>query len=593
MASVRELPWLIKSSGRILGPYSSDKIIELLRSREVSVLDEVSSPLRRWQTIQYHEDFKEVVDTLRRANVSDKTEATWTPTNATSNLTQTLTDLSDGELTEEITASLSGFTNTAKEIVIHNVNEQQQPPSHASQVGRFSTVPGQNTAIQRQVEKTTRGLWIVTMVVLLGVAAFIVQRRMSARGGIEGITTLASLKTAVMADVQTGQYAEALRDLKAFYRDPAQAGEMAIYYGSLLVQVEGQTVMGRRLLNMVIQQHRPEVKQAYTSMGVADLLDGQLDPAQDNFDKALNIDGSYVPAVVNSSIVALQRGDYGRAKTLAMKALQLVPLQGEALLALAQAQLYLFKSGGNVSELNQVNKMIKDFRAKQWDFAAELGFLSLYFDFLRQDRYLEEKIRGYLDVDPELTADHRHNVFIYKGHTQWKILGRLCEQMSEKLGDNPRVAAFLASCFSHEGRWDQARRAIDKAVQQAPKDPLIQALFSYILRESSEVNQASVVLGHASEFNRKGEYVLPILLQARFCQSSDDVECARESWQRIYERDLENLPAVAGLAWVHTRKGNHSEAVKMIEKGLKISPDYIPLLQLRQKAEREGWYVAG
>jgi hypothetical protein len=31
----------------------------------------------------------------------------------------------------------------------------------------------------------------------------------------------------------------------------------------------------------------------------------------------------------------------------------------------------------------------------------------------------------------------------------------------------------------------------------------------------------------------------------------------------------------------------------MIEKGLKISPDYIPLLQLRQKAEREGWYVAG
>jgi len=101
------------------------------------------------------------------------------------------------------------------------------------------------------------------------------------------------------------------------------------------------------------------------------------------------------------------------------------------------------------------------------------------------------------------------------------------------------------------------------------------------------------VLGHASEFNRKGEFVLPILLQGRFCAAADDVECARESWQRIYERDLDYLPAVNGLAWVHVRKNAHGEALKLLDKGLKISPDYIPLLQLRLKAEREGWYAAG
>jgi tetratricopeptide (TPR) repeat protein len=350
--------------------------------------------------------------------------------------------------------------------------------------------------------------------------------------------------------------------------------------------------MGRRLLAMTIAQRRPEVKQAYTGMGVADLTDGQLDSAQDNFDKALAIDSGYVPAMVNSAIVALQRGDYARAKNLSLKALQAVPAQGEALLALAQAQLYLYKGNGSLAELGQVAKRLKDFRTNYWDYASEIGFYGLYFDFLRQDRYLEDKLREYLDTDPSLTVDHRHNVFIFKGHTQWKILGRLCEQMGEKLGESARMSALLASCFSHEGRWDRARRSIEKSVQQSPKDALIQAWFSYVLRESSEANQASVVLGHASEFNRKGEYVLPILLQARFCAVSGDIACARESWQRIYERDLDNLPAVSGLAWANARRGNHTESLKLLDKGLKISPDYIPLLQLRQKAESEGWYAA-
>lgn len=583
-----DLPWLVKSSGRILGPFPDSKIIELLRSREVSVLDEVSSPTKRWQTIQYHADFKEIVDNLRKANVSDKTEATWTPTGVTSNLTQTLTDVGDGDLTDEL--SLSGFTNTAKEIVVHDLPDHTQSPS-AGGGGRYQPPQGHSTAIQRQVEKTTRGLWIVTIMILLAVAAFIVQRRL-ARGGFESKSSLTALKQAVMSDVLTGQYADALRELKAFYPDPNQAGEMAIYYGSLLIQVEGQTTIGRRLLNSVISSHRPEMKQAYTSLGIADLLDGQLDPAQENFDRALNIDAGYTPAVVNSSIIALQRGDYPVAKSLALKALHLVPLQGEALLALAQAQLYLFKSNGDIGELNQVNKMVKDFRAKNWDFAGEIGFYSLYFDFLKQDRNLENNLRDYLDMDPQLTADHRHNVFIYKGHSQWKVLGRLCEQMAEKMGDSPRVATFLASCFSHEGRWDQARRSIEKAVQQSPKDALVQAWFSYVLKESSEGNQASVVLGNASSFNRKGDFQLPILLQARFCALSNDFDCARESWQRIYERDLDNLPAVSGLAWVYAHKGPHSEALKFLDKGLKISPDYIPLLQLRLKAEREGWYAA-
>ena len=584
-----ESPWLVKSSGRILGPYPATKIADLIRTREVSVLDEISPPNRRWQTIQYHEQFRAIVESMRKSSLSERTEASWTPNGATG-ITQTLTDLSDAELTEEV--SDDGFlSSSTKEIVIHNV-EGQDRVQNSPGAGRFQASQGQNTAIQRQVEKTTRGLWIVTALILLAVAAFVAQTRMGGGKTFEVRPTASSLKSNVIALVQIGHYSEALKEMKSFFSDPMQSGDLAIYYGSLLIQVEGQNVLGRRLLNQVLASRRPETKQAYTGLGVADLMDGQLDSAQENFQKALGYDSVYVPALVNMASLYMQKGDFAQAKAMGMKALQASPLQGEALLAIAESQLNLFKVNNNARDLEAVGKMVKDFVAKKWDYKAELGFYAMYFEFLRNDRGLEDKIRFFLDRDPQLTTDHRHNVFIYRGRAPWKNLSRLCEQMAGRLGDGPRVSTFLASCYAREVNWEASRRQIDKAVNQSPRDPLIQAWYSYVFKESGEPEQASVILGRATEYNRRGEFVLPALLQARFCQNNGDVQCAHEWWQKIYEFDMDYLPALAGLAWVNGQKKSYVEALKLVDKGLRISPDYIPLLELRQRAEREGWYAA-
>src|SRR5690606_25531790 len=104
------------------------RIAELLQTREVSVLDEVSQPLRRWQTIQYHEEFRDVIESMRKSSLSEKTETTWTPGTG---VTQTLTvDVGDADLTEEVT--LDGFSQTDKEIVVHNVTEQAHAPASPS-----------------------------------------------------------------------------------------------------------------------------------------------------------------------------------------------------------------------------------------------------------------------------------------------------------------------------------------------------------------------------------------------------------------------------------------------------------------------------
>jgi tetratricopeptide (TPR) repeat protein len=278
------------------------------------------------------------------------------------------------------------------------------------------------------------------------------------------------------------------------------------------------------------------------------------------------------------------------AKALASQALKLSPFQGEALLILAEASLYIAKASNNLSDLGSISRMIQDFQTRQWDYWGELGFYRLYFDFLRNDRSIDEKIESYLDGDPRLTVDHRHNVFIYRGRTQWKIMSRMCEQMVEKLGGGARASAFASSCFAREGRWDAARRRIETAVHQSPRDPLIQAWYAYVVKESGDSVQASIILGSATKANRRGEYSLPSLLQARFCQEKEDIDCARAAYKALFERDLNYLPALAGLAWVHAKRKTYAEASRFIETGLKISPDYIPLLVLRNQAEGDGWY---
>ena len=389
MADTENL-WLIKSSGRVMGPVPAGKVAELLRAREISVLDEISSPMRRWQTLQFHPEFKELIDSLRKTSLHERTEVTWTPASQTS-VTQTLTDLSDGELTEEISGDLSGFTNTAKEIVVENVKEQPTGPAPAPTAGRFQTSAAQNTAIQKQVEKTTRGLWIVTAIVLIAVAVFVLQRKVS-QGEFEMKPSVQNMKQSVVGSIQIGRYAEALKELKSYYPDPMQSGEMAIYFGSLLIQLENQTVLGRRLLNQVLASKRPEIKQAYTGLGIADLIDGNLDSAQTHFQKALELDSVYVPALLNMAIVHLQRGEYVRAKADASRALDINPQQGEAVLTLAEAQLYLFKANGGAAELGEANATIKKFLSRNWDFTPEIGFYSLYFEFLRREKGLMESV---------------------------------------------------------------------------------------------------------------------------------------------------------------------------------------------------------
>lgn len=81
-----EKKWLIKSESKILGPYSFDQIIELLRKKQISIIDEIRDPETRWLYVRENKDFKNVVEEIRK-ELDSKQESTKTFQNTSSTQT--------------------------------------------------------------------------------------------------------------------------------------------------------------------------------------------------------------------------------------------------------------------------------------------------------------------------------------------------------------------------------------------------------------------------------------------------------------------------------------------------------------------------
>ncbi len=72
-----EKKWLIKSENKILGPYSFDQILDLLRKKQISIIDEIRDPETRWLYVRENNEFKNIVEEIRK-EIDSKQESTKT-----------------------------------------------------------------------------------------------------------------------------------------------------------------------------------------------------------------------------------------------------------------------------------------------------------------------------------------------------------------------------------------------------------------------------------------------------------------------------------------------------------------------------------
>lgn len=69
--------WLIKSNSKLLGPFTADQIEELLRKKQISLIDEIRDMESRWQYLRENKFFSKAIEQVRK-EIDSKSEATKT-----------------------------------------------------------------------------------------------------------------------------------------------------------------------------------------------------------------------------------------------------------------------------------------------------------------------------------------------------------------------------------------------------------------------------------------------------------------------------------------------------------------------------------
>ncbi|MGE0764472.1 MAG: tetratricopeptide repeat protein [Bdellovibrionales bacterium] len=576
-----EAVWLIKSGGRILGPYNQDDIERLLRSKELHVIDEICEPARRWQLIRDHQAYREMLEKLRNEDVSID-EGTTTSGGVTGSMTESL----HGSSTDDITEDISEFQNQLKEIVYDNIADNQRAPRAGAQ-GRFQAA-GQvdERMIRQEAEKGSRWMWGLTILVLLLVGGFWGAKRVNwsslkAGGRVDPVVMGLNL----FAD---GDYAAALEILKKAYNNDPSRKDIWYPLATMLVQIEGQTVEAKRLLQKVIDERTDEPAAAWTAMALAQMTDGDSQGANESLSKALAKDANFLPAKANKGMLALSKKDYPTARQMLSQVYNGGLKRGEVLLQLVVAQIHIGKNSNDREAMAATSKTLQAYLRERADYQQELRLTEVYLNFVRNEisaADLERHLRRVIDVDPQQTDDFRHPILVAKPTADWSHTAAWCRELSEAGAEIPSGIALGAVCLFKQGQHLQAKAAIEKAINQAPRDALLQAVYAAILRAAGFGGEASVALGRAIELDRRNEYLLPVLLQARFCLERDDLECANNFWMKVLQVEPKLPSAKVGLAEVYWQRQSKSEAQKLMQEISSVAADYRPYLRLKRQME--------
>lgn len=157
------------------------------------------------------------------------------------------------------------------------------------------------------------------------------------------------------------------------------------------------------------------------------------------------------------------------------------------------------------------------------------------------------------------------------------------DALAESDPGNPEPLLAQVQLLKEEQLWNQLNLKVTEWYKKYPKDnqtPVVIAR-DLVAIDSNEAKQTAedilrLVLKNDSS-STEAMSVLAILLE--MTGRSDE---SAKLYQHLIELEPENLIAINNLAWILSeKKGRYQQALELAQKGLKLSPNYIDLVETR------------
>ncbi len=570
----KESKWLIRTGGRVLGPYTKIQIRDGLLQKQIVPLDEVTKPLESWDYLRNHPEFTEILKEVASRSIPQR-EDTMTETSAT--LTGTDTESSE-------TLSLTPISGKDPEKSFSNRSAPNNRST--SQLKQYGTDLGESS--RQRLTLFSRRLWVLallfSLLIALAIFYFMTRKQKTKWSDLsyEDAIHLA------YKEKRLGNYGDALQYyLHGDALKPKQT-EIDLEFLPLLLNQTRDTTKVRRTLDTVFAtKFRPAyVRTAHNHMGLTLLMDEDSEGAITHFRKSLEIDSNYYPALCNLGATYISLAMYKEAEEILTRVLAAHVTDSIPTLLLAKAYIGLYLRERKVVHLEKMDQLLSQREIYLSDHFQEANLLQAYVQFLRGNtQRVIFHTDTLLDSDPKRTALHLQDPALFTGPLEWSSLLSECKRIFDGHPTNPRIKALYGYCLFRSQSVLEGQKMIQEAISQTPEDPLLQALSAYM---SLELNQESETLRAVSLALKSNRYQLPLIVMARQCVRMEESDCAYRNWKKLFELSPQSLEAANGIFEIDFQSGNRSGLLARVEKGLKISPTYIPYLRLKEYLLAEG-----
>ena len=568
--------WIIRVKGHISGPFSTSEIREMIESKKLSVKDEVNKPLKQWV---YVKNAPELQDTLvqtatdipvlrkRRPKKNWMEDTVILDSPAQPEIENTVVPDSPAQPETTKTAQVIEKQNTesllkelnleSAEVIDYKVDEFESPSESSAQFAELEQAKKKASIKSKKAVKYT---WLWFCVLLFPALFFYLSKyvKPTASPAVSELSYGQKL-------FHQGEYAKAL---PLFKKSKLENDSDRLKLASLLVQIEGDIYQAQIQIEKI--KHLSPLEQSRLQ-----ILKGIIEHKNNNKEAAENLFHSSLlnfPFLGTLHKVILNIKDREKALNL----LNQTDFSMET--ANSNSRLLLFlKAYLESPETENSLALTKLLKSQQGDYKQEALLLLLNRQAVANKEEYNQTIKQVLDQDPYLTREYKNDILSYTPHFVWKeFLLDLCSNITQN-NANSYFIALKSLCLAQSGQNTLALKNIEKARTQSPQDPLISSVFVFV---SSQNNlDEHTLLDHSLKQNQN--YVLPLILKARFCQKQKDIYCAHSHWSQLKQKETLSLSAITGEAWSEAKMGNNKSAQELIQTGLFISNRYKPLIQLK------------
>ncbi|MBL7542277.1 MAG: hypothetical protein JNL11_00605 [Bdellovibrionaceae bacterium] len=584
----KEKMWLVRSSSRLMGPYSLEEIVELLTYNQVSFVDEIRRPKSRWNFIR---DYPYLTETVK--NNRDKLNLNNTKTSPLSIITSTFTrtenidSLTATPVPEPIKVDFDEIKDIEplKEIPFaFNPKATKAPVSQQSAAAArsYGLLNDQKVKeeIRQQQQKLKRNVLVVAAIVFVSFLGFKLFQRMKDseknRQRVEKIGQFYNLKL-------YNKSFQLFREMSSIVDIPKETQDLIaparITIGKEISELRGPLQVASDSVN---PKKRSEV---FNLIGLSYQIEGDNIKAQDSFRKALiqdpinevaNINWGIQNYKVNSKLILSNSSrtnlsDYYRNFTN----VRYENYENSGYFSFVRG-LYLLDFKDMFREdLNLVKKDIFDARTKSAFLRSELALLNI--SLSRLDNTLNDSSYvDFIELIPRQSMNFAKNPALDWSLVEWSQLDEVCDRVYNK-SQLLMPKLFRAFCALESGQFGLVDKLLDEAHLLSVGSNHYDLLQLHVAYAKGQKILLESILKKADLSN----FAATHYYRGQNCLANRQIDCAREAFSTLGEK----YPEWGYLAALGLFQIDRVQYSRNVFEGLKKEPLFVPLIEARASLE--------